>query len=62
MKQKENGVEIQKIKRQEETEGGIFSGFPAGVGNFSLLHCVHTGSGAHPSSYPVGITGKTAGA
>jgi hypothetical protein len=28
--------------------------FPAGAGNFSLLHCLQTGSGAHPASYPMG--------
>jgi hypothetical protein len=27
--------------------------FPAGAGNFSLHHCVQTGSGAHLASYPV---------
>jgi len=26
---------------------------PAGAGNFSLQHCVKTGSRAHPVSYPV---------
>jgi hypothetical protein len=29
--------------------------FPAGAGNFSRHHrCVHNGSGAHPTSYPIG--------
>jgi hypothetical protein len=27
-------------------------------GNFSLHHHVHTGSGAHPTSYPVGTRGS----
>jgi hypothetical protein len=40
--------------------------FPAGDGNFSLHHRVHNGSGAHPSSYPMGTRvsspgGKAAG-
>jgi hypothetical protein len=26
--------------------------FPTGAGDFSLLHTVQTGSGAHPASYP----------
>jgi hypothetical protein len=26
---------------------------PAGAGNFSLLHHIQTGSGAHPDSYPM---------
>jgi hypothetical protein len=39
---------------------------PTRAGN-SLRHCVQTGSGAHPASYPVGIGGffpgdKVAGA
>jgi len=29
--------------------------FPAGVGNFSLSHCIQTGSEAQSASYPVGI-------
>jgi hypothetical protein len=29
--------------------------FPAGAGNFSLRYRVHTGSGAHPASYPYGF-------
>jgi len=28
--------------------------FPAGVGSFSLHHCVQTGSKSHPASYPMG--------
>jgi hypothetical protein len=30
---------------------------PAGSGNFSLHHCVQTGSEAHPASYPMGTRG-----
>jgi hypothetical protein len=41
--------------------------FPTGERDFSLLHSVHTGSGAHPVSYIVGTgssfhSGKAAGA
>jgi hypothetical protein len=41
--------------------------FPAGAGNFSVRHHVQTGSGAHPTSYPMGTggsfpEGKAAGA
>jgi hypothetical protein len=41
--------------------------FPAGVGNFSLHHCVQNGSGAYPASYPMGTRsfspgGKATGA
>jgi len=32
--------------------------FPAGAGNLSLHHCVQTGSGAPPASYPVGTRGS----
>jgi hypothetical protein len=32
--------------------------FPAGAGNFSLHHRVHSGSGAHPASYPMGTRGS----
>jgi hypothetical protein len=35
--------------------------FPAGAGNFSLHHRVQNGSGAHPSSYPVGTRGSLPG-
>jgi len=34
---------------------------PAGAGNFSLLHRLQTGSGAHPASYPVGTRGSFLG-
>jgi len=30
--------------------------FLAGAGIFSLCHCVHTGSGAHPASFPMGTS------
>jgi hypothetical protein len=41
--------------------------FPAGARDFSLLHSVQNGSGAHPASYPVvpealSRGGKAAGA
>jgi len=32
--------------------------FPAWAGNFSLLHRVHNGSGAHLASYPTGTGGS----
>jgi hypothetical protein len=35
--------------------------FPAGAGNFSLRHRVQNGSGAHPTSYPMVITGSFLG-
>jgi hypothetical protein len=35
--------------------------FPAGSGNFSLLHRVQNGSGAHPTSYPMGTRGSFPG-
>jgi hypothetical protein len=35
--------------------------FLAGVGNFSLNHYVQNGSGAHPTSYPMGIRGSFPG-
>jgi len=28
--------------------------FLAGAGNFSVLHCIQTGSGAHPATYQMG--------
>jgi hypothetical protein len=31
--------------------------FPAGARDFSVLHSVQTGSGAHPSSYPISTGG-----
>jgi hypothetical protein len=35
--------------------------FPAGASDFSLLHSVQTGSGAHPYSYPIGTAGSFGG-
>jgi hypothetical protein len=35
--------------------------FPARAGNFSLLHHVHTGSGVHLVSYPMGTEGSFPG-
>jgi hypothetical protein len=35
--------------------------FPAGDGNFCLRHYVHTGSGAHPASYPMATRGSFSG-
>jgi len=35
--------------------------FPAGAGNLSLPHHVHTGSAAHPASYPMGKSGSFPG-
>jgi hypothetical protein len=34
---------------------------PAGAGNFSLHHRVQNGSGAYPTSYPMGIRGSFLG-
>jgi hypothetical protein len=36
--------------------------FPAAAGNFSLYHRVQNGSGAHPTSYPMGTRGSLPGA
>jgi hypothetical protein len=35
--------------------------FPVGAGNFSLHHRVQTGSGTHPTSYPMGTRGSFPG-
>jgi hypothetical protein len=35
--------------------------FPAGAGDFSLRHRVQNGSGAHPTSYPMGTRGSFPG-
>jgi len=34
---------------------------PAEAGNYSLLHCVQTGSGAQPASCAMGTGGSFAG-
>jgi hypothetical protein len=33
----------------------------AEAGNFSLHHCIQTGSGAHPASYPIGTRALSMG-
>jgi hypothetical protein len=35
--------------------------FPVRAGNFSPHHCIQTGSGSHPASYPMGISGSFPG-
>jgi hypothetical protein len=35
--------------------------FPAGAGNFSLHYRIQSGSGAHPTSYPMGTRGSFPG-
>jgi hypothetical protein len=40
---------------------GSWVQFPAGAGNFSLLHRVRTDSGAHPASYSIGTGGSFPG-
>jgi hypothetical protein len=37
---------------------GIGVWFPGGTRDFSLVHSVHTGSGAHPACIPVGTEGS----
>jgi hypothetical protein len=40
---------------------GSWVRFPAGAGNFSLLHRIQSDSGTHPASYPVGTGGSLPG-
>jgi hypothetical protein len=35
--------------------------YPDGAGNFSLHHRIQNGSGAHPTSYPMGTRGSFPG-
>jgi hypothetical protein len=42
-------------------ERGSTVRFPAGAGNFSLHHRIQNGSGAHPTSYPMGTRGSFPG-
>jgi hypothetical protein len=35
--------------------------FLVGAGNFSVHHCIQNGSGAHPTSYPMGTRGSFPG-
>jgi hypothetical protein len=41
-------------------DGMMWVRIPTGAGSFSLRHRVQTGSGAHPSSYPMGNRGSFA--
>jgi hypothetical protein len=51
---------VQRLATGWTTEG---SEFESRWGQeFSLLHVVQTGSGVHPTSYPMGTGGKAAGA
>jgi hypothetical protein len=62
---------ITYIQRSRVSSGSIVSDyglddraigvrFPAGAKDFSSILCVHTGSGAHPASCPMGTGGKSA--
>jgi len=58
----ENSIKIRRIVRRwnmRRYSAGLRAGWSrirvsAGVGNFSLHHCVQTGSGSSPDPYPVG--------
>jgi hypothetical protein len=60
---------IQGIKQSRDSSVGIALDYglddqgsiPAWAGNFSLHHHVQNGSGAHPSSYPMGTMGSFPG-
>jgi hypothetical protein len=65
-------ISVQIITKSRDSSVGIALGyglddrgsrvrFPAGAGNFSLHHRVQNGSGAHPSSYPMGTRGSFPG-
>jgi hypothetical protein len=60
----ENTTSLNKNRRPHYTLTVWTAGvrFPAGASDFSLLHSVQTGPGAHPASYPMGTVGKAAGA
>jgi hypothetical protein len=45
----------------QKTIGVLRVRFPAGAGDFCLHHCVQNGSGAHPTSYPMGTRGSFPG-
>jgi hypothetical protein len=55
------------IYKSRDSSVGIATGwttgvrFPAGARDFSLLHRVQTGSGAHPASYTIGTGGSFPG-
>jgi hypothetical protein len=63
---------VRQIPRSLDSSVGIALGyglydwgsrvrFPAGAGNCSLNHHVQNGSGAHPTSYPMGTRGSFSG-
>jgi hypothetical protein len=64
-------MDLREIKRRDSSVGialgfglddrGSRVRFPAGAGNFSLYYRVQNGSGAHPSSYPMGTRGSYPG-
>jgi hypothetical protein len=47
------------LGKRDSSVGIVMAGvrFPAGTRDFSLLHSVQTGSGAHPASYIMGTGG-----
>jgi hypothetical protein len=49
----DSSVNIATSYRLDDWMIGVW--FLAGAGNFCPWHCIQTGSGAHPTSYPVGI-------
>jgi hypothetical protein len=51
---------VQRLVKRWKTEGSEFESLYGQ--EFSLLHVVQTGSGAHSASYPMGTGGKAAGA
>jgi hypothetical protein len=65
-----DGFLFQGYSLIRDSSVGIATGYgPDGRGSisgrgkrFSLLHCVQTGSGAYPASYPMGTWGKPVGA
>jgi hypothetical protein len=54
----EMGVGIAQSVQRRSGQPGVRS--QAGTSDFSLLHRIQTGSGAHPAYYPIGTGGKTA--
>jgi hypothetical protein len=55
------GVGIARLAQRRATGWAAGVRFPAETTNIYLLHCVQTGSGAHPVSYPMGTGGSFSG-